>query len=150
MAKLRYNARVFEGTTAELATDTTVFRANEFIFDTTTGELKKGNGVDVYGDLSSIGAGESPVAVTWETLSGKPVVIGAGADAAAARAAIGAGTGNGTSNLALGTTAVTASAGNHNHPVTADAASGLVAAATVQALAVALSARIKALEDAAV
>lgn len=47
-----------------------------------------------------------------------------------------------------GTAANQAAPGNHNHPVTADAASGLAAAASVQALAVALSARIKALEDA--
>lgn len=86
-----------------------------------------------------------PEQATWANISGKPAVIAAGADAAAARAAIGAG----TSSLALGTTATTAAAGNHNHAVTADAASGLEAAATIQALAVALSARIKALEDAA-
>lgn len=52
-------------------------------------------------------------AVTWDTLGGKPAVIGAGATAAAARTAIGAGTGN--SNLALGSTGTTAAAGNHNH-----------------------------------
>lgn len=82
---------------------------------------------------------------TWAQVTGKPAVIAAGADAAAARTAIGAG----TSNLAIGTTADTAAAGNHNHAVTADADSGLAAAANIQALAVALSARIKALEDAA-
>ena len=49
----------------------------------------------------------------------------------------------------IGATATTAAAGNHNHAVTDDAASGLAAAATIQALAVALSARIKVLEDAA-
>ena len=48
----------------------------------------------------------------------------------------------------IGTSATTASAGNHNHAVTADAGSGLAAAANIQALAVALSTRIKALEDA--
>lgn len=47
-----------------------------------------------------------------------------------------------------GTSATTAAPGDHNHSVTADAASGLAAAANIQALAVALSARIKALEDA--
>lgn len=47
-----------------------------------------------------------------------------------------------------GATATTAAPGNHNHAVTADAGSGLAAAANIQALAVALSARIKALEDA--
>lgn len=49
---------------------------------------------------------------------------------------------------AIGNTATTAAAGNHDHAVTADATSGLAAAATIQALAVALSTRIKALEDA--
>src|SRR6185437_14276363 len=53
------------------------------------------------------------------------------ADAAAARTAIGAGTGN--SSLAIGTTGTTAAAGNHNHAITADAASGLAAAANLQA-----------------
>lgn len=48
----------------------------------------------------------------------------------------------------VGTSATTAAAGNHNHAVTADAASGLAAAANLQAAFVALSARIKALEGA--
>lgn len=48
----------------------------------------------------------------------------------------------------VGTTATTAAAGNHNHAITADAASGLAAAANLQAAFVALSARVKALEDA--
>lgn len=52
--------------------------------------------------------------------------------------------------IPTGVTATTVSLGNHNHAITADAASGLSAAANLQALAVALSARIKALEDAAV
>lgn len=111
---------------------------------------------------------------TWQTLPGKPAVIAAGADQAAARTSIGAGTsslaigttastakaGNYTPTYAevtgkpatfaptIGSTASTAAAGNHNHPVTADSASGLAAAASIQALAVALSARIKSLEDA--
>lgn len=67
------------------------------------------------------------------------------ADAAAARTAIGAG----TSSLALGTSGTTAAAGNHNHAITADTGSGLAAAANIQELAVALSSRIKVLEDAA-
>ena len=48
---------------------------------------------------------------------------------------------------AIGTTATTAAAGNHDHAIVADAASGLAAAADLQALAIALSARIKVLED---
>lgn len=85
-----------------------------------------------------------PETPTWDSLEGKPQVIAAGATQAAARTAIGAG----TSNLALGTSASTAAAGNHNHAITAHAASGLAAASNIQALAQALSARIKALEDA--
>ena len=85
-----------------------------------------------------------PVTVTWGDVSDKPAVIAAGADAATARSAIGAG----TSNLAVGTTASTAAAGNHNHAVSADVDSGLAAAANLQAAFVALSARVKALEDA--
>lgn len=49
----------------------------------------------------------------------------------------------------IGATAATAAAGNHNHAVTADAGNGLAAAANIQAAFVALSARVKALEDAA-
>lgn len=48
----------------------------------------------------------------------------------------------------VGTTATTAAAGNHNHAITADAGSGLAAAANLQAAFVALSTRIKALEGA--
>lgn len=51
--------------------------------------------------------------------------------------------------LTLGTTAATAAAGNHNHPVTAHTASGLAAAANVQAAFQAMSTRVKTLEDAA-
>ena len=91
-------------------------------------------------DLPAGGGG----ATTWAEVTDKPAVIAAGATASAARTAIDAG----TSDLAIGTTATTAAAGNHNHAVTADAASGLAAAANIQALATALSARIKALEDA--
>ncbi|HQK98806.1 MAG TPA: hypothetical protein PLH61_12365, partial [Bacteroidia bacterium] len=51
-------------------------------------------------------------------------------------------------DAAIGTTATTAAVGNHDHAVVEDTASGLVAAANIQALAIALSTRIKALEDA--
>ncbi len=50
--------------------------------------------------------------------------------------------------LELGKTATTASAGNRDHAVVEGVASGLAAASTIQKLAIALSARIKALEDA--
>lgn len=51
----------------------------------------------------------------WDTLEGKPTVIGAGATQAAARTAIGAG----TSNLVIGTTAGTAMAGDTAIPAQA-------------------------------
>ena len=65
-------------------------------------------------------------------------------DAGAVRTAIGAG----TSSLAIGTAASTAAAGNHNHSISADVDSGLASATTLQAAFIALSARVKALEDA--
>lgn len=81
--------------------------------------------------------------ITDATDTGKAVLLAD--DEEAARAAIGAG----TSSLALGSGATQASAGNHNHAVTADVGSGLAEAANIQELAVAMSARIKVLEDAA-
>lgn len=65
---------------------------------------------------------------TWSEVSGKPA----------------------TFPPTIGATAATAAAGNHDHAVTAHVDSGLEAAANIQALAQALSARIKALEDAVV
>lgn len=53
-------------------------------------------------------------------------------------------------DIPIGTTADTVAAGNHNHAITAHATSGLSAAADIQALAQALSTRIKALENAVV
>lgn len=55
--------------------------------------------------------------------------------------------GGGAGGLTIGTTATTAAAGNHNHAIAADAASGLAAAANLQAAFVALSNRVKVLED---
>lgn len=55
MAKLHYNAKVYEGTTAELAADTTIYQANDFIFNSTTGVLKKGDGVKTLANLVAIG-----------------------------------------------------------------------------------------------
>ena len=76
----------------------------------------------------------------WSDITGKPSVIAAGSTAAEAWAVI--------DDAAIGTTAATAAAGNHDHAVVEDTASGLAAAANIQALAIALSTRIKALEDA--
>ena len=95
-------------------------------------ELVVGSGakitIEAGGDVTGIaGIG----AVTWANLAGRPVVVAAGADKEAAR------------------TAIDAAVDTHDHAVVEDAASGLAAAADIQALAIALSARIKTLEDAA-
>lgn len=101
---------------------------------------------DIGTTASTAMAGNTPIpaAPTWGNISGKPAVVAAGADQAAARQVIGAG----TSSVVVGTGAAQAASGTHNHAVTADAGSGLAAAANIQALAVALSTRIKTLEDA--
>lgn len=138
MAKLLYNVRAYEATAAEFADDETVYPANALLIATDSGEIKKGNGTDAYADLASIGGGGGEGgAVAWEDITGVPAAL------TAAQAA-------GTASIrAIGTTATTAAAGNHSHAITADATSGLEAAANLQAAFVALSTRVKALEDAA-
>ena len=134
MAKIKYNIKLWVDDAAGFAADERVYRENDFLFTSDTGVLKKGNGEDVYADLSELAK-----ASTWAGMPDKPTVIAAGATAAAAWGVI--------QNGAIGTTATKAAAGNHNHVVEADVDSGLAAAADIQSLAVALSARIKALED---
>lgn len=135
MAKTKYNAIVLEATAAEWAADTTVYSANHLLFDTTNGVMKKGDGTNAYADLDTWGE-----VAAWGDIADKPTVIAAGTTAANAWAVIQTG--------AIGTTATKAAAGNHDHAIVADAASGLAEAANIQALAIALSARIKVLEDA--
>jgi hypothetical protein len=135
MAKIKYNAKVWEATTTEWAADNTIYSPNDLLFDTVSGIYKRGNGVNKYSDLPALGE-----VAAWTDIDGKPAVIAAGVDAAAAWDVI--------NDAAIGTTATTAAAGNHDHAVEADVDSGLEAAADIQALAIALSARIKALEDA--
>lgn len=125
MAKTRYNVIVYHDTAANWATDTTVYGENIFMYATDTGVMKKGDGAKAYKDLGSVGS-----VATWGAITNQPDVIAAGADKAAAR------------------TAIDAADVAHDHAVVEDAASGLAAAANLQALAIALSARIKALEDA--
>ena len=137
MAKTRYNVIVYHDTAANWATDTKIYGENIFMYATDTGVMKKGDGSKAYANLGSIGS-----VATWGVITNQPAVIAAGADEAAAWAEIQSG--------AIGTTATTAAAGNHDHAVVADVDSGLAAAANIQALAIALSARIKALEDAPV
>lgn len=135
MAKTKYNVIVYHDTAANWATDTTVYGDNIFMYATDTGVMKKGDGAKAYANLGSIGS-----VATWGAITNQPTVIAAGATAAAAWAVI--------DDAAIGTTATTAAAGNHDHAVVADVDSGLAEAANIQALAIALSARIKALEDA--
>jgi hypothetical protein len=135
MAKIKYNAKVWEATTTEWAADNTIYSPNDLLFDTVSGIYKRGNGVNKYSDLPALGE-----VAAWSDITGKPSVIAAGSTAAEAWAVI--------DDAAIGTTATTAAAGNHDHAVVEDTASGLAAAANIQALAIALSTRIKALEDA--
>lgn len=135
MAKTKYNVIVYHDTAANWATDTKIYGENIFMYATDTGVMKKGDGVKAYANLGSIGS-----VATWGAITNQPAVVAAGADEAAAWAEIQSG--------AIGTTATTAAAGNHDHAVVEDTASGLAAAANIQALAIALSTRIKALEDA--
>ena len=122
MAKLLYNVSAYENTAAKWATDTKIYPANSLLIESDTGILKKGDGVKTYANLATVGAKQ---ALAWADVTGKPSTFAP----------------------EIGTTATTAAAGNHDHAVVADAESGLEAASDIQALAIALSARIKALED---
>lgn len=122
MAKLLYNVRAYEDTAANWATDTKIYPANSLLLESDTGVLKKGDGINVYADLAPVGVKQ---ALAWDDVTEKPSTFAP----------------------EIGTTATKAAAGNHNHAVVADAESGLEAASDIQALAIALSTRIKALED---
>lgn len=122
MAKLLYNVSAYENTAAEWATETRIYPANSLLIESDTGILKKGDGVKTYANLATIGAKQ---ALAWADVTGKPSTFAP----------------------EIGTTATKAAAGNHNHAVVEDAESGLEAASDIQALAIALSTRIKALED---
>ena len=135
MAKIKYNAKVWEATTTEWAADNTIYSPNDLLFDTNLKTYKRGDGVNKYSDIPAFGK-----VAAWADIDGKPAVIAAGVDAAAAWDVI--------NDAAIGITATTAAAGNHDHAIVENTASGLAAAANIQALAIALSARIKALEDA--
>ena len=135
MAKTKYNVIVYHDTAANWATDTKIYGENIFMYATDTGVMKKGDGVKAYANLGSIGS-----VATWGAIINQPAVVAAGADEAAAWAEIQSG--------AIGATATTAAAGNHDHAIVEDTESGLAAAANIQELAIALSTRIKALEDA--
>ena len=124
MAKRLYNVRAYSDTTANWATNTHVYPSNSLLIDTDTGEIKKGDGVKAYAQLGSLGVKQ---VAEVENITDWPESF----------------------PPEIGTTATTAAAGNHDHAVVEDATSGLVAAATIQDLAEALSARILVLETAA-
>ena len=117
MAKLLYNDSAYENTAAKWATDTRIYPANSLLIESDTGILKKGDGINAYADLATIGARQ---ALTWADVTGKPSTFAP----------------------EIGTTATKAAAGNHDHAVEADVDSGLAAASTIQALAIALSGKI--------
>ena len=124
MAKRLYNVRAYSDTTANWAANTHIYPSNSLLIDTDTGAIKKGDGVKTYAQLGSLGVkqiGEVADITDWPA----------------------------TFPPEIGITATTAAAGNHDHEVVADVTSGLAAAATIQDLAEALSARILALETAA-
>lgn len=123
MAKILYNVIAYEATAAQWAADTKIYPANTLMIESDTGIIKKGDGAKAYAALATVGAKQ---ALAWADVTGKPSTFAP----------------------EIGTTATKAAAGNHNHAVVADAASGLEAASDIQALAIALSTRIKTLETA--
>lgn len=127
MAKILYGLRGYEDTAANWASDATIYPLNSLLFATDTGAIKRGDGVSSYAELDLLTT-TKPAA--WANITGKPAQIGAGTTKAAAR------------------TAIEAAAADHVHAVVADEDSGLAGAETIQALAIALSQRIKVLEDA--
>jgi hypothetical protein len=94
---------------------------------TTASTVALGNHTHAYNSLTGIPSTFAPSAHThlWADITDKPSTFAP----------------------EIGTTATKAAAGNHNHAVVVDAESGLEAASDIQALAIALSTRIKALED---
>lgn len=70
MAKIKYNIKLWADTAANLATDTRVYKENDFIFATDSGVLKKGDGVKTYADLGSIGT-----VVSWSNIADKPATF---------------------------------------------------------------------------
>jgi len=109
MAKLKYNAKVYEGTAEDLAEDTTIFGANDLIFTTDTGVLKRGNGVDTFADLDAIGGGT--ISSAWADITGKPS----------------------TFTPTVGTSSTTAKAGNYV-PTAAEVSNALKAKTQIAAL----------------
>lgn len=130
MAKLLYNIRAYEDTAANWATDTKIYPANSLLLESDTGILKKGDGINAYADLASVGAKQ---VATVADISDFPATMPPSAHDHA------------VADITDFPTTMPPSA--HDHEVVADATSELAQASTIQELAVALSTRIKALED---
>jgi hypothetical protein len=128
MAKIKYNIKLWVDTAANLATDTTVYKENDFIFATDSGVLKKGDGVNTYANLGSIGT-----VATWANIADKPATFEPSAHDHV------------VADISDWPTTFPPAA--HDHAVVADEETGLEAAATLQGLAEALSARIADLDD---
>ncbi len=123
MAKIKYNIKLWADTAANLAADTRVYKENDFIFATNTGVLKKGDGVNTYADLGSIGT-----VAAWKDIAGKPETFKPSAHDHAVE------------DISDWPESFPPAA--HDHAVVEDEESGLEAADTIQDLAEALSARI--------
>ena len=130
MAKLLYNVSAYENTAAKWATDTRIYPANSLLIESDTGILKKGDGVKTYANLATIGAKR---VVTVADITDFPATMPPSAHDHAV--------------VDITDFPATMPPSAHDHAVVADAASALLAASTIQELAIALSTRIKALED---
>src|SRR5690554_464445 len=147
MAKIKYNIKLWVDKAANLATDTTVYKENDFIFATDSGVLKKGDGVNTYADLGSIGAGTG---AAWGDITGKPSTFEPSehdhtiAQVNGLQTALDGKAAEGHSHAWASITGKpsTFAPSAHDHAVVADEATGLEAAETLQGLAEALSARI--------
>lgn len=130
MAKLLYNVSAYENTAAKWATDTKNYPANSLLIESDTGILKKGDGINAYADLASIGAKQ---VAKIEDIDDFPATMTPSPHDHVVE------------DITDFPTTMPPSA--HDHEVVADEESGLAAASDIQALAIALSTRIKALED---
>jgi hypothetical protein len=141
MAKIKYNIKLWADKATNLAADTTVYKENDFIFATDSGVLKKGDGVNTYANLGSIGT-----VAAWKDIAGKPETFAPSAHdhAVVEDEESGLEAADTIQDLAE---ALSARILEHDHAVVEDEESGLEAADTIQDLAEALSARIADLDD---
>ena len=153
MAKRLFNVRAYSDTAAKWAANTRVYPPNSLLIETDTGAIKRGDGVNTYADLGLIGAGAG-TDTSWDDIADKPATFEPSAhdhttaQVTGLQAALDGKSAEGHSHAWTSITGKpsTFAPSTHNHAVVADATSGLAAAATIQDLAEALSARILALE----